>query len=86
MLRRRGTREAREQLGWSAEELARRADAMACDMGWEGWTPEAADVEALEAERLKSLPRWFKLVRYALERAVVPDEEAFAWLAERNTY
>lgn len=82
----RWTRDERERLGWSAEELARRADAIASDMGWEGWVPVAPDIEALEAERPKSLPRWFKLVRYAVERAGVPDAEAISWLAERNTY
>lgn len=82
----RWTRDERERLGWSAGELARRADAIASDMGWEGWIPEAADIEALEAERPKSLPRWFKLVRYAVERVGVPDAEVLAWLAERNTY
>ena len=82
----RWTRTERERLGWSAEELARRADAMASDMGWEGWVPAPADIEALEAERPRSLPRWFKLVRYAVERTGVPDAEALAWLAERNTY
>lgn len=82
----RWTRGERERLGWSAEELARRADAMASDMGWEGWVPESADIEALEAERPKSLPRWFKLIRYAVERADVPDSDALAWLGERNTY
>ena len=76
----------RQRLGWSAEELASRADAMASDMGWEGWLPDSADIQALEAERPKSLPRWFKLVRYAVERAGVPDTETMAWLAERNTY
>lgn len=76
----------RQRLGWSAEELAGRVDAMASDMGWEGWLPGADDIEALEAERPKSLPRWFKLVRYAVERAGVADSEAMAWLAERNTY
>ena len=79
-------RAERERLGWSAEELERRVQATASDMGWEGEVPNAGDVEALEAERPKSLPRWFKLVRYAVERAAVPDAEALAWLAERNTY
>ena len=82
----RWTRTERERLGWSAEELARRADAMASDMGWEGEVPGPAEIEALEAERPKSLPRWFKLVRYEVERAAVPDAEALAWLAERNTW
>lgn len=82
----RWTRSERERLGWSVEELARRTDAMASDMRWEGRVPEPADIEALEAERAKSLPRWFKLIRYALERADVPDAEALAWLAERNAY
>lgn len=76
----------RQRLGWSVEELAGRADAMASDMGWEGWLPGAADIETLEAEQPKSLPRWFKLVRYAVERAGVPDSQAMAWLAERNIY
>ena len=80
------TRAERERLGWSVEELARRVDAMASDMGWEGEVPGAGDIEALEAERPKTLPRWFKLVRYAVERAAVPDSEALAWLAERNTF
>ncbi len=80
------TRGERERLGWSAGELALRVDAMASDMGWEGLVPDPADIEALEAERPKSLPRWFKLIRYASERAAVPDEEALTWLAERNTY
>lgn len=80
------TRVERERLGWSVDELARRVDAMASDMGWEGLVPDQADIEALEAERPKSLPRWFKLVRYAIERAGVADEDALAWLAERNTY
>ena len=80
------TREERERLGWSAGELALRADAMASDMGWEGMVPEEADIAALEAERPKSLPRWFKLIRYAIERAGVADEHVLAWLAERNTY
>ncbi|MGQ0588653.1 MAG: hypothetical protein ACT4N8_03850 [Sphingosinicella sp.] len=79
-------RAERERLGWSVEELARRADAIASDMGWEGLVPSAAEIEALGAERLKSLPRWFKLIRYAIERAGVPDAEALAWLAERNTH
>lgn len=76
----------RQRLGWSAEDLAARVDAMASDMGWEGWLPGTAEIEALETEQPKSLPRWFKLVRYAVERAGVPDAEAMAWLAERNTY
>lgn len=79
-------RRERQRLGWSADELADRVDAMASDMGWEGWLPGAADIEALEAEQPKSLPRWFKLVRYAAERAGVADSEAMAWLAKRNTY
>ena len=82
----RWTSAERERLGWSAEALARRVHAMASDMGWEGEVPGAADIEALEAERSKTLPRWFKLVRYALERAGVPDAEALDWLAERNAY
>jgi hypothetical protein len=82
----RWTRGERERLGWSAEELALRADAMASDMGWQGWVPGTAGIEALEAGRPKSLPRWFKLVRYAVERAGVPDAEVMSWLAERNTY
>lgn len=80
------TRVERERLGWSAGDLALRVDAMASDMGWEGLVAEEVDIEALEAEREKSLPRWFKLVRYAVERAGVVDEEALDWLAERNTY
>lgn len=76
----------RARLGWSAGELALRVDAMASDMGWEGLMPGEAEIEALEAEQPKSLPRWFKLIRYAIERAAVPDEDALAWLAERNTY
>lgn len=80
------TREERGRLGWSIDELAQRVDAMASDMGWEGRVPDAAGLEALETERPKSLPRWFKLVRYAIERAGIADENALAWLAERNTY
>jgi hypothetical protein len=79
-------RRERQRLEWSVDELAACVDAMAFDMGWEGWVPGADDIEALEAERPKSLPRWFKLVRYAVERAGVPDSEAMTWLAERNTY
>ena len=78
------SRAERERLGWSAAELSRRVDAMASDMHWEGPMPGEAGIEELEAERPKSLPRWFKLVRYAVERAGVPDEGALAWLAERN--
>jgi hypothetical protein len=80
------TRAERERLGWCVEELGRRVDAMTFDMGWEGLVPDAAHLEALEAGRPTSLPRWFKLVRYAIERAGVADEDALAWLAERNTY
>lgn len=80
------TRAERERLGWSLLELAQRAHAMASDMGWEGLVPEAADVEALEAEQPKSLPRWFKLIRYAIERAGIGDGDVLGWLAERNTY
>jgi hypothetical protein len=80
------TRVERERLGWSLDELALRVGAMASDMGWEGLVPEEADLEALEAERPKTLPRWFKLVRYVIERAGVSDEDALAWLAERNTH
>jgi hypothetical protein len=76
----------RERLGWSTEEMAARADSIASDMGWEGWVPEAADIEALEAGQPKALPRWFKLLRYAVERESVPDAAALTWLAERNTY
>lgn len=82
----RWTRGERQRLGWSPEELADRVDAMASDVGWEGWLPGVDDIEALESERPKSLPRWFKLVRYAVDRAGIPDSEAMAWLAERNTY
>lgn len=80
------TRSARQQLGWTVEELVRKARDMASDMGWEGFVPDEAEVEALEAELPKTLPRWFKLVRYAVERADVPAAEALSWLAERNTY
>jgi hypothetical protein len=80
------TRAERERLGWSAGDLALKVDDMASDMHWEGLMPGEADIEALEAERPKSLPRWFKLIRYAIERAGVADEDALAWLAERNTY
>ena len=79
-------RSERQRLGWSAEELAIRVDAIASDMGWEGCVPGSSEIKALEAERPKALPRWFKLVRYAVERAGVPDTDAVAWLAERNTY
>ena len=82
----RWTRAERERLRWTTEELVRRVHAMASDMGWEGELPEAGDIEALEVGRPNSLPRWFKLVRYAVERAGVPDEEALAWLAERNSW
>lgn len=79
-------RAERQRLGWSAQDLARKAQDMASDMGWEGEVPGEAEVEALEAELPKSLPRWFKLIRYAVERANVPDAEAKSWLAERNPY
>lgn len=80
------TRAERERLNWSVDELTLRVDVMASDMGWEGLVPDAADIAALEAERPKSLPRWLKLIRYVIERAVVSDQNALAWLAERNTY
>ena len=80
------TRVERGRLGWSMDELAQRVDAMASDMGWEGLVPDSADLAALEAEQPKSLPRWFKLARYAIERADIADENAMTWLAERNTY
>lgn len=80
------TRGERERLGWTARDLALKVDQMASDMGWEGFMPDAADIEALETKRPKSLPRWFKLVRYAIERDGIADAEALAWLAERNTY
>lgn len=80
------TREERKRLGWSAGELALKVDAMASDMGWEGLVPDEADIEALEADRPKTLPRWFKLIRYAVERAGIADGDALAWLAERNTH
>ncbi|MBX3562652.1 MAG: hypothetical protein KF780_12680 [Sphingomonas sp.] len=79
-------RTERRRLGWSADELARRSEQMASDMGWEGPMPGGGEIEALEAERPKSLPRWFKLVRYAVEREAVPDEDGLDWLAERNTH
>lgn len=79
-------RSERQRLGWSAKELADRTVAMASDMGWEGCVPGSSDIEALEAEQPKALPRWFKLVRYAVERAGVPDADALAWVAERNAY
>ena len=80
------TRRERERLGWSVDELALRVAAMASDMGWEGPMPDAEGIEALEAGRPKSLPRWFKLVRYAGERAGIADADALAWLAERNSH
>lgn len=80
------TRAQRVRLGWSARELALKVDQMASVMHWEGPMPDDADIEALEAEQPKNLPRWFKLVRYAIERAGVADAEALAWLGERNTY
>jgi hypothetical protein len=80
------TRTRRAGLGWSPQELARRADMIAAAMGWEGLMPSPDDIVALEAALPKTLPRWFKLLRYAIERAAVPDGEALAWLAERNTY
>jgi hypothetical protein len=80
------SRAQRERLGWSAAELSLRVDAMASDMHWEGPMPGEPGIEALEAERPKSLPRWFKLIRYAIERADVPAEDALTWLAERNTW
>lgn len=79
-------RAERQRLRWSAQELACKAQDMASDMGWEGEAPGEAEVEALEAELPKCLPRWFKLIRYAVERANVPDAEAPSWLAERNPY
>lgn len=80
------TRVERERLGWSTAELAAKADQMAGDMGWEGPVPTEASIEALEAEQLKSLPRWFKLVRYSVERAHISESDALSWLAERNFY
>lgn len=80
------TRVERERLRWSTAELASKADQMASDMGWEGSVPTEAGIEALEAQLLKSLPRWFKLVRYSVERADISDADALSWLAERNFY
>lgn len=79
-------RSERQRLGWSPEDLANRVEAIASDMGWEGCVPGSSEIEALEAERPKTLPRWLKLARYAVERAGVPDADAVAWLAERNSY
>ena len=79
-------RAERQRLGWSAEELARKAQDMASERGWEGEVPGEAEVEGLEAELPKSLPRWFKLILYSVQRANVPDAEAMSWLAERNPY
>ena len=56
------TRTERERLGWPAGKLARRAGAMASDMGWEGEVPDAGDIKALGPERPNSLPRWSVLV------------------------
>jgi hypothetical protein len=54
--------------------------------GWEGIVPDVAEIAALEAQTPKSLPRWFKLLRYAIERAGVPDADFLPWLAERNPH
>lgn len=80
------SRTGRERLEWSVDALARRTEVMASDMGWEGPVPGTDDIEALEAGRPKSLPRWFKLIRYAVERADVADADAHGWLAERNSH
>ncbi len=82
----RWTRGERKRLGWSPDQLARSVEAMASDMGWEGCVPNSADIESLEAGLPATLPRWFKLIRYAVERAAVPHDQALAWLAERNTH
>lgn len=79
-------RSQRQRLGWTVEELARKAQDMASDMGWEGLVPAEAEIEALETERPKCVPRWFKLIRYAVERGSVPDAELLPWLAERNPH
>lgn len=76
----------RQRPGWTTKGLALKAQDMASDMGWEGFVPDEAEIEALETELPKNLPRWFKLIRYTIERASVPEPEALSWLAERNAY
>lgn len=79
-------RTERKRLGWSVADLMVRVADIADDLGWEGQTPDIRDLEALEAENLKQLPRWFKLLRYAVDHAEMPEGGMVAWLAERNFY
>jgi hypothetical protein len=76
----------RKRLGWSLGELLARIRAMADDFLWEGDVPDVAGLRSLEAEELKRLPRWFKLVRYAVDRADVDDSVGLRWLSERNYF
>lgn len=76
----------RQRLGWSVDALAEKVERIGYDLRWEGIIPDARDITNLEAEAHKSLPRWFKIVRYAIEIAAVPQEQMLAWLGERNPY
>lgn len=76
----------RQQLGWSREDLASKVDDMAHDFRWSGIMPTLDDIAALEDHAPSEVPRWFKLIRYAVDRAKHPDSEALAWLSERNYY
>lgn len=79
-------RAERKRLGLSSVDIALGAADMADDFRWGGEVPNVEDIRALEREEPKQLPRWFKLLRYVIDRAAAPDQEALAWLGERNYY
>lgn len=79
-------REERQRLGWSVEDLLAKVGNVAHEFRWEGIIPNVDDIAALEAEHHKRLPRWFKIVRYAVEIAAVPQDQILPWLGERNPY
>ena len=76
----------RKRLGWSAGDMAERAADMASDFRWEGAVPTEADVEALEACGPELVPRWFKLLVYAVDRAAGGTTAGLAWLSERSHF
>jgi len=79
-------RAVRNHFQWSVEDLARECDAATEWLRFANAIPTKEDIETLEAEQVKRLPRWLRSARYAVERAELSSRSQEAWPLPRTWF